>query len=235
MNWRRGFVLAAINLAVAVPLIVSVELTNAADVRDRYVPVASTRETPAAVPSPAPGPESDGVSFSSPRHVLTRYSLQARGLFCSFTNFPTAYLTDSRDCLVRSIGPLAAKLHAGWATQHLHPLAAQRKVDLGLIPADSAPMDHGWRLPVETGPRRPWREPGNVHHNLRSDLSSLWCSSIQWKDWRDSPCCLPTVPGSGGSACLSGRLSVPCGSGLLDVMLLAPLTHPYPANKPQEL
>jgi Na+/proline symporter len=62
MNWRRGILLAAINLAVAVPLVVSLEMQSAANIRDLEQRFGSKTVTEAATVVPNQDPEDKGVS-----------------------------------------------------------------------------------------------------------------------------------------------------------------------------
>lgn len=155
MNWRRGLVLAAINLAVAVPLVVSLELKDAAYVRDYYVPPKPV-VTPPPAPVPAPDPKDKGVSFS-PCGLL--YHFPAQQVIAQSANAPALVLTGWRNPCpadwslsgIMHVDPVAAPTPSS--------LTAQRKVDIGLL----LPIPLQWILvggfPL-TNPKRPWREAG---------------------------------------------------------------------------
>jgi hypothetical protein len=155
MNWRRGFVLAAINLAVAVPLVVSLELRDAAYVRNNYVPPKAV-EPPPVEPSPAPDPKGGGVSFVGGPCMFYGFPRQEGVLF--FTNFPAAFLTQSRVPCPNEWS-LAGRLHAGFFNPTPASIAAQRKVDIALLLLIPLQWILVGGFPLRR-PKRPWGEPG---------------------------------------------------------------------------
>ena len=156
MNWRRGLLLAGINLIAAVPLIVSVELRDAAYVRDYYVPRNSAAEIPAAVPSPTPEPKDEGVSINF-CNVTDEFSLQEQIVIGG--NEPAFALTGwRRFCPAR--WQLSGILHTdGLAPPTPSSMAVQRKVDIGLFLSIALQWILVGGFPLRR-PQKPWREPG---------------------------------------------------------------------------
>jgi hypothetical protein len=156
MNWRRGILLAAINLAVAVPLIVSLEMRDAAAIRERKQPTPSSTatETTPTGPNQASGPKNEVVSFNP---CWMTYELSPREKLVIFANLPVIALTDWRaPCPAR--WTLAGVLKAGDWTPGSSFLARRREVDVGLLFLIALQ----WFLLGAFPGKRPrkWREPG---------------------------------------------------------------------------
>ncbi|MGA1983436.1 MAG: hypothetical protein ABSG84_13345 [Acidobacteriaceae bacterium] len=156
MNWRRGILLAAINLAVAVPLIVSLEMRDATAMRERKQPTPSSTatETAPAGPNQALGPKNEVVSFNP---CWMTYELSPREKLVVFANLPVIALTDWRaPCPAR--WTLAGVLKAGDWTSGPSFLAKRREVDVGLLFLIALQWFLLGAFPIK-GPRK-WREPG---------------------------------------------------------------------------
>jgi hypothetical protein len=155
MNWRRGLLLAAINLLLAIPLVVSVERRDAAYVRDYYVANPTTVEAPPVAPGLAPETKSEAVSFMC--SGLVHYPQQDS--IVRSANMPAWVFTGWREVCPPDWS-LSGRMHV----QDQGPLtprriAEQRKVDLWLLLL--IPLQ--WLLvgayPLRQ-PLEPWREPG---------------------------------------------------------------------------
>ena len=155
MNWRRGLVLAGINIAVAVPLILWTQSRDAAYVRDFYVPPQAVTNTTAAA-NQVSSQRIEGVSFS-PCAVLVHYPTQQE--IATFTNLPAIFLTGWRNpCPQR--WQLSGILHVdSFAAPTPASIAAQRKVDQGLLLLIALQWLLVGAFPL-SNPGRPWREPG---------------------------------------------------------------------------
>jgi hypothetical protein len=155
MNWRRGILLAAINLTVAAPLVVSLELKDATYVRDYYVP-PKPGETPPPPPSPATDSKNEGVSFD-PCALLVHNPAQEE--LVNSTNLPALVLTGWRlDC--SPSWSLSGMLHVdGLAPPTPSSMAAQRKVDLVLLLVIALQWLLVGGFPLRR-PKRLWGEPG---------------------------------------------------------------------------
>ena len=81
MNWRRGLLLAGINLAVAMPLVLWAESMDAAFMRDRehYAPKAAAVGSPTAESDEGSNAQTESVSFD-PCHMIVELSTQERVL-----------------------------------------------------------------------------------------------------------------------------------------------------------
>ncbi len=149
MNWRRGLLLAVINLAVAIPVVLwadSLVAAHAAEMRER-------EQHARTVTQPSSG-QSVALSFD-PCTTIDEYSAKENVLISA--NPIAITLTDWRaPCPGR--WTLAGMLHAdGWAYS---PSAqrTQRKVDAGLLLLIALQWFLLGAFPIK-GPRR-WREPG---------------------------------------------------------------------------
>ena len=153
MNWRRGIVLAAINLAVAVPLILLLEAQYAEAIRDHYVQSVERAKSTTSAPDHSPDAEITGTF--NPCAMTSTYSGPERIVVDA--DLPAAILAGwNLDCPAR--WTLSGMLHAGgW----LRPptLAQQRKVDLGFALLIAIQWVLVGALPLRH-PKRPWGEPG---------------------------------------------------------------------------
>jgi hypothetical protein len=155
MNWRRGILLAAINLAIAAPLIMSAEHRDAAYVRDYYVPPKAA-EASALVPNPVADPKNEGVSFSM-CNMTDEFDWPERVVISA--NAPAFAITGWRR-FCPAPWQIAGMLQLS-SLERPAPssMAAQREVDLSL----SLLIPLQWFLvgafPL-TRPRKPWIEPG---------------------------------------------------------------------------
>ena len=153
MNLRRGVLLAGINLAVAVPVILWSQSWDAAYVRDHPVQNITAVETPTTVP-PATS-EEQGVVFD--RCTMTdQYTLQES--IIASGNAPAALLTGWRSFCPPSWS-LSGRLRIdGGAPPTPSSMAAQKKVDVGLLTLIPLLWFLLGAFPI-SGPWR-WREPG---------------------------------------------------------------------------
>ena len=156
MNWRRGLLLAGINLAVAMPLILWAESMDAAFMRDRehYAPKAAAVDGPTAVSEEGSNAQAEGVSID-PCQRIGDFSTQERVLIGA--NLPALALTEWRS-LCPAHWTLAGMLHAGGWVPTPSSLVAQRKVDAGLLLLIALQWFFLGAFPIK-GPRK-WREPG---------------------------------------------------------------------------
>jgi hypothetical protein len=155
MNWRRGILLAGINLAVAVPLIVLHEVQDEADIREHYV-------------SPAPQPSksaSGAASFDDeeatvafdPCKIIFDYSTRHQ-VEQSLEPFAVALSGWQQECPPR--WSLAGRLRINYEwLQAPSTIPARREVGLGfgLLIAVQWILVGG--LPL-IRPKRWWAEPG---------------------------------------------------------------------------
>jgi hypothetical protein len=153
MNWRRGALLAAFNLAVALPPTIWLESTEAAFVRghEQYA-----RKTPTKAPTQAPSTSGQMVTFD-PCGWTDAYSVQQEVV--GLANIPAEVLGGWRD-LCPAHWTLSGMLHAsdGWA-RNSTALVARRKADIGFLLlvafqwmlVGGLPLRHSVRL---------WGEPG---------------------------------------------------------------------------
>lgn len=165
MNWQRGLLLAGIQLAVAVPLILMTEARDAQFLLDRAESTAEARmeeaPTKPATASPAPAKEdaeqaSVTVSFN-PCTMWTHYPPQ--DYVVQFANLPAFVLTQWRvPCPSR--WSLSGMLGAGstWPQTPLS-LVWQKQVDLGLALLIAIQWFFIGGFPL-VRPRRWWWEPG---------------------------------------------------------------------------
>jgi hypothetical protein len=110
--------LAGINLAVAMPLILWAESMDAAFMRDRehYAPKAAAVDGPTAVSEEGSNAQAEGVSID-PCQMIVDFSTQERVLIGA--NFPALALTEWRS-LCPAHWTLAGMLHAGGWAPHPH-------------------------------------------------------------------------------------------------------------------
>jgi hypothetical protein len=156
MNWRRGLLLAGINLAVAVPLILWTQSRDAAYVRDFYVPRQAAETTPAA-PNQVSSWQTEGVSFS-PCAALSHYPTQQE--IVNFTNMPAAVLLVGWRSPCPRRWQLSGILHVdSLASPTPSSIAAERRVDQGLLLLIALQWLLVGAFPLSS-PGRPWREPG---------------------------------------------------------------------------
>lgn len=153
MNWRRGILLAAINLAGALPPTIWLESSETAYVRehDHYA-----AENPTAAPSQSPGTSKEVVTFD-PCGWIDAYPVQQQVV--GLVNMPAEVLAGWRD-LCPSRWTLSGMLHAtgGWATTD-SAMAARRKADLAFLLLIALQWILVGGLPL-TRSERPWGEPG---------------------------------------------------------------------------
>jgi hypothetical protein len=156
MNWRRGLLLAGINLAVAMPLVLWAESMDAAFMRDRehYAPKAAAVGSPTAESDEGSNAQTESVSFD-PCHMIVELSTQERVLIGA--NFPAVALTEWRS-LCPARWTLAGMLHAGGWVPTPSSVVAQRKVDAGLLLLIALQWFLLGAFPIK-GPWK-WREPG---------------------------------------------------------------------------
>jgi hypothetical protein len=178
MNWRRGLLLAGINLAVAVPLILLLESTDAAWFRERehYVQKIAPVETPPAVSGGTSSAKDDGVSFS-PCSMTDIFSLREQIVINA--NLPAVFLTGWRNPCPAN-WTLSGMLHPNdWRSFMPSSLAVQRKVDAALLLLIALQWFLLGAFPI-MGPRK-WREPG-MFITLCSALSVLlfFITPVQW-------------------------------------------------------
>jgi hypothetical protein len=129
MNWRRGFLLAAINLAVAIPFILWAESQDANFVRQHYVPAAQVTESSSTATDQTSGEKDEGIKFSI-CSMTDQNSVQEQVVI--LTNMPAQILIGWR-VFCPAKWELAGMLHAdGWAPSP-SSLAAQRKVDIVFV------------------------------------------------------------------------------------------------------
>ena len=157
MNWRRGLLLAGINLAVAIPLMFLLHAQDVAWFRDRaqHVPQPPVVETPPAASSQTSDAREDTIAFN-PCSMTGIFTLE-EGIVVD-ANMPVFVLTAWRSPCPAS-WTLSGRLHAhDPGTFEPSSLAAQRKVDAGMLLL----MILQWLVlgafPMK-GPRS-WREPG---------------------------------------------------------------------------
>jgi hypothetical protein len=121
MNWRRGLLLAGIHLAVAVPLILSLEARDAKYLRNRHISVSPPVQT-----SQPAAQEGETVSFS-PCGMWVHYPPQT--VIVNFANIPAFILTGwQMECPPH--WSLSGRLHADWKHRTIE---SQRQVNIGLV------------------------------------------------------------------------------------------------------
>ena len=154
MYWRRGLLLAAINLAVAVPMVLWLDSMEAAFVRENQEHVATQAEAPPTATAQHSDHEDQGVSFS-----ICSFNgvLPPQGEIVVLANIPANIVTGWR-VVCPATWTLAGRLHAGgtWLTASM---ATQHKVDLGLIVLIALQWLLVGAFPLRR-PKRPWGEPG---------------------------------------------------------------------------
>jgi hypothetical protein len=179
MNWRRGILLAAINLAVALPLIVSLEMRDAAAIREheQRFPSNTAAETTSATSNQTSDPEDKGVSIKFNPYSMT-YELSPQEKLVIFANVPVIALTDWRaPCPAR--WTLAGILKAGDWTPTSSFLVRRRRVDVGLLLLITLQWFLLGAFPIQ-GPRK-CREPG-MFILICSAIAAvlLFIPPIQW-------------------------------------------------------
>ena len=147
MNWRRGLLLAGIHLAVAVPLILSLEARDAKLLRNRHVSISPPAQT-----SPPAVKDGETVTFSS-RGMWVHYPPQ--NYIVQIANIPAFILTGWRmEC--PAPWSLSGRLEADW--QH-RTVESQRQVDIGLVILIAMQWFLVGGFPLRK-PLRWWQEPG---------------------------------------------------------------------------
>ncbi len=147
MNWRRGLLLAGIHLAVAVPLILTLEARDAEFLRNRHITM-----TPPAQASPPAAQEGETVSFS-PYGMWVHYPPQT--YIVQVANLPAFVLTGWR-MESPAHWTLAGRLQADW--EH-RTVELQSRVDKGLILLIAIQWFLVGGFPL-VRPLRWWAEPG---------------------------------------------------------------------------
>lgn len=158
MNWRRGVLLAGIHLAVAVPLIVMLEVRDEASMRedrDDHAPSVWIASDPVLKTAPS-GDEGQTVGFD-PCAMLVHFSTEDQ--VASLPNLPAIELSSWRQiCPPR--WTLAGRLNVGYSVfPSRATIPSRREVDLGFgllvavqwILVGAFPFIH---------PKRWWAEPG---------------------------------------------------------------------------
>jgi hypothetical protein len=162
MNWRRGILLAGINLAVAVPLIVMLEARDVAYMREHYAdhadhaPPAWIASDPVLKNAPS-GKEGQSVGFDPCAMWGAHYPPEE--LIAPTANFPAMTISGWRQ-LCPPRWTLAGRLNVGYSWGPLpSTLTAWREVDwgFGLLIALQWILVGGFPL---TRPNRWWAEPG---------------------------------------------------------------------------
>jgi hypothetical protein len=154
MNWRRGILLAAINLAVALQPTIWLESIEAAYVREHEHYAA---ESPTAAPSDSSGTSGEVVTFDPcSSGLIDAYPVQQ--VVVGLANIPAEVLGGWRD-LCPARWTLSGMLHTGdgWAT--VSTMAAQRKADIGFLLLIALQWILVGGLPLRHS-RRLWGEPG---------------------------------------------------------------------------
>jgi hypothetical protein len=159
MNWKRGFLLAAINVAAAVPIMVVLDVQDAQHMRQHLVDAARAAATPAPSTLESTTESGSGITFD-PCSMTDIFPLQAEPVY--MTNLPAEVLSGWRDPCAR--WTLSRVLHFssrldGFLVPTPASVAVQRKVDLGMvllivvqwILVGAFPLNH---------PRSWWRELG---------------------------------------------------------------------------
>src|SRR5215469_2946442 len=170
MNWRRGLLMAGIHLAVAVPLILSLEASDARMLQIREEANAEATRESAVSPSQSAQPNSDQqgslagetVAFDlDPCSMTTRYPAQA--LVEQSATFPTLFFTGWRVYCAPDWS-MAGRMNAGrWRGPTISDEAAansaKRQADLAFVLV----VAFQWFL-VGSFPlirlKAWWREPG---------------------------------------------------------------------------
>jgi hypothetical protein len=149
MNWRRGILLAGINLAVAVPLIVMLEVKDETNLREWGA-------RPAQVTDGAATPEGEErtVAFN-PCNLWVHYSEQQDMVW--FPNLPAAILSGFQQ-LCPSRWTLAGRLNVGYSWSS-STIPARRKVAWGFGLLVAAQWILVGSFPLSR-PKRWWHEPG---------------------------------------------------------------------------
>ncbi len=155
MNWRRGVLLAGINLAVAVPLIVIVEMQRETEMKARYVP--PVQHVGGLTPMIAsPDGEQQTIMFD-PCAMTFHYPPEQR--VPRLVNVPAAVLSGwQQECPAG--WSLAGQLKVGYSWVEPPSMApARRTVDWGFafLIAIQWMLVGGFPL---SQPKRWWREPG---------------------------------------------------------------------------
>jgi hypothetical protein len=167
MNWRRGLLLAGINLVAAVPLILMLDARDEQYLREREDSAAPTFRSPMVVVAAPSLPhrarliaiqEDQTVAFS-PCGIWADYPPQMRVV--TFGNLPAATLAEWRE-VCPSAWSLSGMLQgkAEWGLTR-SKLASQRKVDAGLC----LMIALQWFLVGAFQLRQPkkwWAEPGGM-------------------------------------------------------------------------
>ena len=149
MNWRRGFLLAAVNLAVAVPQVVWLDWTEHLAVQEHEQRFAAQR-----TPEPAPISATQ-VSFDI-CNLTDRLAPQAEVVV--FANLP-ANVPSGWQTLCPAHWTFAGMLHTGGGVLTRASIAAQPKVDAGFILLIAVQWILVGGFPL-TRSRQQWSEPG---------------------------------------------------------------------------
>jgi len=152
MNWRRGILLAAINLAVALPPTIWLESKEAAFVREHkhYAAESST-----AASSETPGALAEAFVID-PCSLVDAYP--AKLTVVGLANIPAGALTGWRNfCPAR--WSVSGMLHAGGWPPTASSVTANRKADVAFLVMIALQWVLVGALPLGH-PKRSWSEPG---------------------------------------------------------------------------
>ncbi len=148
MNWRRGILLAGINLAVAVPLIVMLEVKDEASIREWDA-------RPAQVTDDAATSEGEGQTVAfNPCSLWVHYSAQQDMVW--FPN-PSAAILSGFQQLCPLRWTLAGRLNVGYSWSS-STIPARRKVAWGFAFLIAIQWMLVGAFPLSR-PKRWWREP----------------------------------------------------------------------------
>lgn len=155
MNWRRGILLAAINLVVAIPLILWCESRDATYVRNNYVS-PKVVEAPTHVPSLPPDPKDEGVSFNL-CNITDEFDWPERVVI--FANEPDFLIIGWRR-FCPAPWQFGGMLHkSGLQAPTPSSMVVQQKVDWGLLVLIPPQWFLVGAFPL-IQPKKPWAEPG---------------------------------------------------------------------------
>jgi len=153
MNWRRGLLLAGINLVVAVPLIVMLEARDEQNMREHFEPHSPVAGEPASKATQS-NEEAQTVEFS-PCNLWAAYSVRSEVAW--FPNLPATILSGWQQ-LCPPRWTLAGRLNVGYSWSG-STIPGHRKVCLGfgLLVAIQWILVGAFPL---MRPKRWWAEPG---------------------------------------------------------------------------
>jgi len=155
MNWRRGLLLAGINLAAAVPLIVMLEVQDEAYMHEDHAPPAWIASDP--VLKNAPSSEEEQTVTFDPCAMWVHYPPEQRTP--TSAELPAAMMSGWRQvCPVR--WTLAGRLNVGYSwSQSPSTIPSRRKVDWGFGLLVTIQWFLVGAFPL-IRPKRWWLEPG---------------------------------------------------------------------------